>query len=247
MSGRSLVGAQRGDLGELAVLGRELGGRCDLHALGLLERALGEGREEGQPLDLDVEELAAHGALLGGRIDVEDVPAEGELAAVLDLVDALVAAGHELSLVSSRSRSSPRLEREAVRRSSGSGTFSASAAAEATTTAPSLARRPTQQRVERCDPQTRRDAVAAPGATRTGPRAPGRSGPAAGARNALQVDGQVARGAVVPGDHERGPAGLGVEQGGQQVRAELAEDERALGRLARGVQKRRRPRRRGRR
>ena len=86
---------RRGDLGELAVLRRQLGRRRDLHALGLLQRALREGGEPGEPLHLDVEQLAAHGALLGGRVDVEDVAADRELPAVLDLVDPLVAAGHE--------------------------------------------------------------------------------------------------------------------------------------------------------
>ena len=85
-----------GDLGELAVLGRQLGRGGDLHALGLLERALRERREPGEPLHLHVEQLAADGALLGGRVDVEDVAADRELAALLDLVHALVAAGHEL-------------------------------------------------------------------------------------------------------------------------------------------------------
>ena len=46
-----------GDLGELAVLGGELRRRGDLDPLRLLERALREGREEREPLDLDVEQL----------------------------------------------------------------------------------------------------------------------------------------------------------------------------------------------
>src|SRR5204862_6292140 len=45
--------------------------------------------------DLDVEELAADGALLGRRVDVEDVAAQSELAALLDLVDTLVTAGDQ--------------------------------------------------------------------------------------------------------------------------------------------------------
>ena len=85
-----------GDLGQLAVLGRQLRGRGDLHALRLLERALREGGEPREPLHLDVEQLAAHRALLGGRVDVEDVAADRELAALLDLLHALVAARHEL-------------------------------------------------------------------------------------------------------------------------------------------------------
>ena len=64
--------------------------------LDLLQRALGEGGEEREPLDLDVEELAAHRPLLGGGIDVHDVAAQGELAALLHLVGALVSGRHEL-------------------------------------------------------------------------------------------------------------------------------------------------------
>ena len=89
-----LVG--RGDLGQLAVLGRELGGGRDLDAVGLPQAALREGGEPAQRLDLDVEEVDADGALLGRRVDVEQAAADRELAAVLDLVDALVAGGDEL-------------------------------------------------------------------------------------------------------------------------------------------------------
>ena len=131
MSGRS-SSALGCDLGELAVLGAQLRGGLDLDPLGLLERALRERREPGEALDLDVEQLAADGALLGRRIDVEDVAADRELAALLDLVDALVAAGDELV---ERLRE---VERAALARSRtragedpGSGTFSLSAVAEA--------------------------------------------------------------------------------------------------------------------
>ena len=94
---RAVLGVlQRGDLGQLAVLGRELGGGRDLDRLGLAQAALGEGREEADRLDLDVEEVDAHRAVLGGRVEVEDAAADGELPAVVDLVDALVAGGHQL-------------------------------------------------------------------------------------------------------------------------------------------------------
>ena len=94
MSGRS--SSVGGDLGQLAVLGRELGRGRDLDALGLPQAALGEGREPAQRLDLDVEHVDADGALLRRRVDVEQAAADRELAAVLDLVDALVAGGDEL-------------------------------------------------------------------------------------------------------------------------------------------------------
>ena len=92
--GPVLVGGR--DLGQLAVLGRELGGGRDLDELGLPQAALGEGGEPAQRLDLDVEEVDADGALLGGGVDVEQAAADRELPAVLDLVDAVVAGGDEL-------------------------------------------------------------------------------------------------------------------------------------------------------
>ena len=73
------------------MLERELGRRVELDPLGLAERALGEGREPAHRLDLVAEQLEPHGALLGRREDVEDAAADRELAALLDLVDALVA------------------------------------------------------------------------------------------------------------------------------------------------------------
>ena len=88
----ALVGVgQRGDLGGLAVLGRQLGGRRDLDGLELAERALGERREVTQRLDLDVEQVGADRVVLGRREDVDDAAADRELAAVVDLLDALVA------------------------------------------------------------------------------------------------------------------------------------------------------------
>ena len=86
----------RGDLGQLSVLGRELGGGRDLDALGVAQRALGEGGEPAQRLDLVAEQVDADGPVLGGGKEVEQAAADGELAAVLDLVDALVAGRDEL-------------------------------------------------------------------------------------------------------------------------------------------------------
>ena len=93
----ALVGVlERGDLGQLTVLGRELGGGRDLDDVGVAERALREGREPAQRLDLVVEEVDADGPLLRRRVYVEQPAAHGELAALVDLVDALVARGHEV-------------------------------------------------------------------------------------------------------------------------------------------------------
>ena len=73
------------------MLGRELGGRRDLDRLELTQRALGEGREVAQRLDLDVEQVGPHRVVLGCGEDVDDPAADRELAAVVDLLDALVA------------------------------------------------------------------------------------------------------------------------------------------------------------
>ncbi len=81
----------RSDLGQLAVLGAELGGGRDLDLFGLAQRALGEGREPAQRLDLVAEQLDPHRPLLGRGVDVEDASAHRELAALEDLLLALVA------------------------------------------------------------------------------------------------------------------------------------------------------------
>ena len=87
----------RRQLGQLAVLDVELGRRRELDPLGVAERALGEGREPAHRLDLVAEELDPHRPLLGRREDVEDAAAQGELAALLDLLDALVAGRDEVA------------------------------------------------------------------------------------------------------------------------------------------------------
>ena len=151
MSGRSSSASVAAISASSRCSGAELGRRRDLDALGLLERALRERGEVREPLDLDVEQLAAHRALLGGRVDVEDVAAQRELAAVLDLVDALVAAGDELRRsTSSRSSSSPFSISKPCGRSSGSGTFSLSAVDGGDHDARPPA---SSERVERGDPQ----------------------------------------------------------------------------------------------
>ena len=87
------VGERR--LGEDPVVGVDLGGGVELDPLGLGERALGEGREVADRLDLVAEQLDPRGAVLGRAEDVEDPAADGELAAIGDLLDALVAAAGE--------------------------------------------------------------------------------------------------------------------------------------------------------
>ena len=78
------------DLGQLAVLQRQLRGRRELDPVAVTERALGEGGEPADRLDLVAEELQAGGPFLGGGEDVEDPAAQGELATLLHLVGALV-------------------------------------------------------------------------------------------------------------------------------------------------------------
>ena len=173
-SGRSRLVGRGGDLGQLAVLGAELGRRRDLHPLGLLERALGEGGEPGEPLHLDVEELAAHGALLGGRVDVEDVAAQRELAAVLHLVDALVAAGHELVGGLVEVEQPALLDLEAVRAQLGVGHLLGERRRRTATSTAGLLPRGAR-RARRC--AGRPGAAAGRGATRSARRGPGRSAP----------------------------------------------------------------------
>ena len=89
-SGRS-SSSSVGELRQLAVLERQLGRRVELDPLRLAERALGEGREPADRLDLVAEQLQPGGPVLGRAEDVEDAAADRELAALLDLVGALVA------------------------------------------------------------------------------------------------------------------------------------------------------------
>ena len=194
------------------MLGADLGGRGDLDRLGLVQRALREGGEVGQPLDLDVEQLAADRALLGRRVDVEDVAAERELAAVLDLVDALVAARDELRGRLLEVDQPALLDREAVRAQLGVGDLLGERGGARHDDGGAV-RLLVARAARRARPRAGRPGAAAGrGATRSARRGPGRGGPAAGARNVAQVAGQVARGAVVARDDQRRAVGLGVER-----------------------------------
>ena len=212
-----LGGLHRRQLGQLAVLGVELGGRRQLDPLGLAERALGEGREPAHRLDLVAEQLDPHRPLLGRREDVEDAAADGELAALLDLLDPLVAGGDQVARRPSPSSISSPVETEKpAGRSEASGTASASAVALATTTASSSPR----ERVERVDPQPdqvrrRGDVGGVAGAAR------GVEADAARRQVGAQVGGEVAGGAVVGADQQRRAAGqpaVVLEQRRQQQR-----------------------------
>ena len=95
--------------------GGELRRRRHLDHLGVAERALREGREPPQRLDLVAEQVDPDGTVLGRREQVEQAAADRELPAVLDLVDALVAGRDEIhrGLVEVEQLADP--EREAVR------------------------------------------------------------------------------------------------------------------------------------
>ena len=223
---RALVGAlERGDLRQLAVLGGELGGGRDLDGLGVAERALRERGEPAQRLDLVVEEVDADRALLRRRVDVEQAAADRELAAVLDLVDALVARGDEVGGRLVEVEQLADAQREAVRAQLRVGHLLGQRDGGDDHDRRLAARWRVQQRVERGDAQAdevrRRRQVrlvgdAAARVEAHGPRAqPG-----------AQVGGEVARGAVVAGHDDRRAAHVAVGQRGEQVRPQRLRDER---------------------
>src|SRR5439155_16753843 len=69
------------DLDELAAA---LGRRVDRRLVDLAQGTLGERREDADLLDLVAEELDPERLATGGRKDVDEPPAHGELAALLD-------------------------------------------------------------------------------------------------------------------------------------------------------------------
>ena len=222
---------ERGDLGELAVLGGELGGGRDLDPLRLAQRALGERREPAQRLDLDVEELDADGALLGRRVDVEQPAAGRELPAVLDLVDALVARGDELAERSRRGRAA---RRPRARSRAGA----ARGRAPSPTARRRRRRRPAPPRpgeasstaVQRRDAQP--DEVRRRGEVRlVGDAAAGVEAHRPRAQPGAQVGGEVAGGAVVAGDDHGRAAHVAVGDRRDQERPQRLRDERARARL----------------
>ena len=72
------------------------GSRIDGDALGFAERALREGREGADALDLVPEELDPERLAAGAREDVDEPAAHGDLAALLDPLDPLVPGEREL-------------------------------------------------------------------------------------------------------------------------------------------------------
>ena len=211
-----LGGLHRRQLGQLAVLGVELGGRRQLDPLGVAERALGEGREPAHRLDLVAEQLDPHRPLLGCREGVEDAAANGELSALGDLVDPFVAGGDEVGgddpqvdLLSAR-------DREAGRAQGGVGNGLGERGGAGDDDRVVFA----AERVERVDPQPdqvrrRGDVGGVAGAARGVEADPARR------QVGAQVGGEVAGGAVVGADQQRRAArqpAVVLEQRRQQQR-----------------------------
>ena len=227
--GAIVLVAGRRDLGQLAVLGRQLGGGRDLHALGLLQRALREGGEPGEPLHLDVEQLAAHRALLGGRVHVEDVAADRELAALLHLLHPLVAACHELVGGLVEVDEAALLDLEPVRAQRRVRHLLGERDRRGHEHRGLVA----QQRIERRYPEPdqvrrrRKMRLVAHAARRVEAHLPrGQELP--------QIRGEVTGRPVVPRHDQRRPLGIRVDQRCEQVRAQARGDEGAL-RLVAGV------------
>src|SRR3954451_7002490 len=228
---------ERGDLGHLAVLGGELGGRRDLDLVRVAQAALREGGEPAERLDLDVEHVDADRAVLGGGVDVEQPAADGELAAVLDLVDALVAGADEVGADFVEVEQLAFSQREAVGAELGvrdllaQGDRGDDDDGRLAVRVVAGARVVGEQRVERRDAEA--DEVRRRREVRLVRDAAARV-EAHGARGepVAQVGGEVARLAGGAGGAERGPAARqgvvdAVEKAGDQVRAQARGDERA--------------------
>ena len=95
-----------------------------------MQRALRERRERADRFDLVAEELDPERLAAGGRKDVDDAAAHGEMAALLDALDPLVAGQREL-LGERRARHVADASGSARAAHAGGGIASASAAAEA--------------------------------------------------------------------------------------------------------------------
>ena len=214
-----------GHLRQLAVLDGELGGRRDLDLGRLAERALGERREPAQRLDLDVEHVDAHGAVLGRRVDVEQAAAGRELAAVVDLVDALVARRDEVAHAVVEVEQVADAQREGVRAQARVGDL----LGERDGGHDDDRRRGAagfQERVQRRDAQAdemrrRREVRLVRDAAARVEAHPPRVQPRA------QVAGEIARLAVVAGDDERRARGVLVGERRQDVRPQRRGRERA--------------------
>ena len=220
-------------LGELPVPGVELGRGCDLHTLRVLEGALGEGGEPAQRLHLVAEQLDAHRALLGGRVDVEDAAADGELPALDDLFLPFVAARDQPLERLVEVEVLPDGDREAVwaQVRVGDPLHQRDGARHHDRR---LARGRLEQRVECCDAQA--DQVGSGGEVRLVPDPAGRiEAHGSGRQEGAQVERQVTGHAVVGGDDQRRAVAepRRLEQRGDQERPQGGRRERPLRRPGR--------------
>ncbi len=208
----------RRQFGELTVLGVELGRRRQLDPLGVAERALGEGREPAHRLDLVAEELDPHRPFLGRRIGIEDAATQGELAALLDLLDPFVAGGDQVAGHHPEVEIAADLDGEPGRAQLGVG----DGLGERRGAGDDDRVLVRAQGVEGVDPEAdqvrrRRDVGGIAGASRGIEADPARR------QVGLQVGGQVAPRAVVGADQESRPPGeaaVVLEQGREQQGAE---------------------------
>ena len=217
------VGERR--LGEQPVVGIDLGGRGQLDPLGLAERALRERREVADRLDLVAEQLDPRRLILGRGEDVEDPAADRELAAVVDLLDPLVAAaGEQLGDVAEVDLLAPR-EREAGRpqRRVGDRLGERHGAGDDDRR---LLVAIADEGVEGGDPEA--DEVWRRRQVRLVAGPPGRVVADAARRQVgAELAGEVTGAAIVGGDDEQRPpgeAGLRLGQRGEQIRAQPGGD-----------------------
>ena len=109
-----------GELGQLLVVAQlgldeiepPLRRRVDDRVVDRPERALGERRERPHGLDLVAEQLDAERVAARGREDIDDPAADGELPALLDALDPLVAGERQMlgNPVDARLRADPQLQ-----------------------------------------------------------------------------------------------------------------------------------------
>jgi hypothetical protein len=205
------------------VLQRQLRRRVELDPLRLAERALGEGGKPADRLDLVAEQLQPGRAVFGRPEDVEDVAANGELPAVLDLFGALVSGlDQELGDVGEVDLL-PLVENEAggAQRGVGDGLGEGNGRGDDDRRLVTRGRL-RRERVERADPQPdevrrRRQVRLVAGAAGGVVADPARR------QIGAEAAGQIPGGDVVGGDDQRRPSRKrfrGIEQRGEQIGAD---------------------------
>ncbi len=204
-----LLGGRERRLGKQAVIGVDLRGRIELDQCRVAERALGEGRKPADRFDLVAEQLDAGSAVLGRTEDVEDASADGELAAVGDLLDPFVAGAGEqlgnvaevdlLADVQGESGGPQRRLRNGLGEGDGAGNDDRSRVFLAGA----------RERVESGDPQAHEVRWRRQVRLVAGPAGGVKADPARRHVGA-QIAGEIAGAAIVGGDDEHGPAAEGA-------------------------------------